>query len=276
MALSPSHQREAVLCCCRVAPESTNQSAPATIILDDMRAENTQEGTLECDYLCIGAGAACMSFVDTMLTSTKSATFIIVDKHAHPGGHWNIAYPFVKLHQPAGFYGVESEPLGNIDPKTGYEMLDPTDLSSKQEMLAYYARVMDKFIATGRVKFFPSVVYDVSKRCFVDKDDRLQAVKFEKLVTPESNVVVPAMRPPPFPIASGRSACAVVKPVNEILDEAHANYVVLGCGKTGVDAVYAPATCSPSLSSLKPHTTLTWHTPSRVCLAQTPAARAWR
>ena len=201
---------------------------------------NTEEGALNCDYLCIGAGNACMAFVDTMLTYTKTATFIIVDKHAQPGGQWNVAYPFATLRQPAACYGVNSEPMGKID-KAGYEVLDPIERSSKTELLAYYARVMNTFLATGRVRFFASVTYDFSDSCwvpcFVDQDGHRQVVNFGKLVTPESDVVVPAMRPPSFPVASGLPIGVVFKPVNALLDEVHTNYVVLGCGWTAIDAV---------------------------------------
>ena len=69
--------------------------------------------SLDCDYLIIGAGASGMSFLDELFHST-SFTFIIVDKHAKPGGHWNDAYEFVTLHQPAQYYGVKSKQLGNI------------------------------------------------------------------------------------------------------------------------------------------------------------------
>ena len=65
---------------------------------------------LETDYLIIGAGAMGMAFADTLLSETQ-ARMIIVDRHAHPGGHWNMAYPFVRLHQPASFYGVPSREL---------------------------------------------------------------------------------------------------------------------------------------------------------------------
>ena len=44
--------------------------------------------------------------------NNKNTEFIIVDKHAKPGGHWNNAYQFVKLHQPAQYYGVNSKNLG--------------------------------------------------------------------------------------------------------------------------------------------------------------------
>ena len=67
---------------------------------------------IEADYLVIGTGAVGMTFVDTMLDETD-ATFIMVDRHHMPGGHWNDAYPFVRLHQPSSFYGVASTNLGS-------------------------------------------------------------------------------------------------------------------------------------------------------------------
>ena len=48
-----------------------------------------------------------MAFADTILTETD-AEIIMVDLHHKPGGHWNVAYPFVTLHQPSAFYGVSS------------------------------------------------------------------------------------------------------------------------------------------------------------------------
>jgi len=63
--------------------------------------------TLSADYLIIGSGAVGMAFADTLLTETE-ASLIIVDSFAKPGGHWNVAYPFVRLHQPSKFYGVSS------------------------------------------------------------------------------------------------------------------------------------------------------------------------
>ena len=56
---------------------------------------------IETDYLVIGAGAIGMAFVDTLLTDSE-AQVVMVDRHHRPGGHWNEAYPFVRLHQPAG------------------------------------------------------------------------------------------------------------------------------------------------------------------------------
>ena len=66
----------------------------------------------ETDYFVIGAGAAAMAFADELLT-TSDARILMVDRRDKPGGHWNDAYPFVRLHQPSAFYGVNSRELGN-------------------------------------------------------------------------------------------------------------------------------------------------------------------
>jgi cation diffusion facilitator CzcD-associated flavoprotein CzcO len=39
------------------------------------------------------------------------ADVIMVDRRHAPGGHWLEAYPFVRLHQPSAYYGVNSLPL---------------------------------------------------------------------------------------------------------------------------------------------------------------------
>lgn len=46
---------------------------------------------LSADYLVVGAGLHSLAFVDELLAQDPSATFIIVDEHAAPGGHWNDA-----------------------------------------------------------------------------------------------------------------------------------------------------------------------------------------
>ena len=66
---------------------------------------------IDVDYLIIGAGAVGMAFADTLLSETD-ATIALIDRRHRPGGHWNDAYPFVRLHQPSGFYGVSSRTLG--------------------------------------------------------------------------------------------------------------------------------------------------------------------
>ena len=67
---------------------------------------------LTTDYLIIGSGAVGMTFADQLLTDTN-ANIVLVDRHHMPGGHWNDAYSFVRLHQPSAFYGVGSRQLGS-------------------------------------------------------------------------------------------------------------------------------------------------------------------
>ena len=67
---------------------------------------------LACDYLVIGGGASAMAFVDTLLDESD-ASVVMVDERHRPGGHWNDAYPFVRLHQPSQWYGVASRELGD-------------------------------------------------------------------------------------------------------------------------------------------------------------------
>ena len=66
---------------------------------------------VKADYLIVGSGAMGMAFADVILTESD-ATLVMVDRHDKPGGHWNDAYPFVRLHTPSAFYGVSSRPLG--------------------------------------------------------------------------------------------------------------------------------------------------------------------
>ena len=99
---------------------------------------------LETDYLVIGAGALSLAFVDELIQKSKDINVVIVEKRAKPGGHWNDAYQFVKLHQPAAWYGVNSKPLGTGGP----------DLVSKSQILAYYELVVEELVSTGRANFF--------------------------------------------------------------------------------------------------------------------------
>ena len=110
------------------------------------------EPPITCDYLVVGAGIAGLSFVDTILSENTTATLIIVDRNSRPGGHWTKAYPFVRLHQPSCFYGVNSVPLGE-------RSFDIRDRATGREVLEYCERVRDAFVATGRVTFFFDAEY---------------------------------------------------------------------------------------------------------------------
>ncbi|HSQ66522.1 MAG TPA: NAD(P)-binding protein, partial [Polyangiaceae bacterium] len=100
-------------------------------------------GELETDYLVVGAGAAGMAFTDALL-SHSDATVTIVDRGHAPGGHWLDAYPYVRLHQPSAFYGVDSVPLGQDAIDTTGTNASFYELAGADELRAYYERVMHR------------------------------------------------------------------------------------------------------------------------------------
>ena len=97
---------------------------------------------------------------DTLLDETK-ADMVIVDRHAKPGGHWNVAYPFVRLHQPSSFFGVASRELSRFEKdKVGLNK-GLYDLASGAEVSSYFDDVMQQTLTTagGRVRYFPMSDY---------------------------------------------------------------------------------------------------------------------
>ncbi len=111
--------------------------------------------TLGADYVLIGSGAAGMAFADVIVRHTN-ATLILVDRHPKPGGHWNDAYSFVRLHLPSHYYGVDSTPLEIDRPFRGGVNDGLLHMASREEVLIYYERVMtDVLLASGRVHYLP-------------------------------------------------------------------------------------------------------------------------
>jgi hypothetical protein len=191
---------------------------------------------IETDYLVIGAGAIGMAFVDTLLTDTD-AQIVMVDRHHRPGGHWNEAYPFVRLHQPAAYYGVNSRELGlgTKDP-VGLNA-GMYGLSSGAELLAYFDQVMQqRFLPSGRVRFLPmsQVVGAYEVESLVTGVRQPVKVRRKVVDGTHSRMQVPATTPPRYALAPG-VRCV---PVNELarLAQPQAGYVVVGAGKTGMDA----------------------------------------
>jgi len=119
---------------------------------------------IEADYLIIGAGTVGMAFADTLLNETKS-TVAIVDRQHGPGGHWNDAYPFVRLHQPSSYYGVNSRELGSGRIDSHGMNRGFYELATGAEVVSYFQAVMrERFLPSGRVQYFPYVQLR-SRRC---------------------------------------------------------------------------------------------------------------
>ena len=116
--------------------------------------------TITADYLVVGAGAMGMAFTDVLI-SESDATVAIVDRYHQPGGHWYVAYPYVRLHQPSAFYGVNSKPLGeNKIDQVGFNK-GLYELASAQEVVSYFEQVMrEQFLPSGRVRYFPMSNYE--------------------------------------------------------------------------------------------------------------------
>lgn len=189
--------------------------------------------TLEADYLVVGAGAMGLAFTDT-LVHESDATVVVVDRNDQPGGHWTTAYPFVRLHQPSAYYGVNSRGLGSdtVDQfglNAGYY-----ELASGAEVCAYFDAVMTQhLLPTGRVTYLPMSEYlgDGRVRTFGGEDIEVVA---PRLVTTRVEVVVPSMRRPSYAIADGVD----VVPPNSLprMREPRDRYVVVGAGKTAMDS----------------------------------------
>lgn len=191
----------------------------------------------ETDYLIIGAGASGLSFADTLLDETD-AHITLVDRRHKAGGHWNDAYPFVRLHQPSSYYGVSSLPLGrgSIDKEglnKGYE-----ELASGQEVAAYFHSVMrDRLLQSGRVRFLPmsehlgnGEVRQLISKKITQIDVRHRLVDARLL---ENGIPLTHQRR--FHVADG-VACL---PPNSLPQQAHLHdqFTVLGAGKTAMDSV---------------------------------------
>jgi len=194
---------------------------------------------IETDYLVVGAGATGMAFADALVAATD-ADVVLVDRRHRPGGHWLDAYPFVRLHQPSAYYGVNSRVLGQdrIDgrgPNAGFY-----ERATAAEIVDYFNRVLeDDLLASGRVRFFGMCEY-----CGADSDGH----RFVSLLTGTSTLVrvrrrivdatyvessIPSRHTPGFVI----DPSVRVLPPNDLvdLDEPASGFTIIGAGKTAMD-----------------------------------------
>ncbi|MFT7583598.1 MAG: hypothetical protein ACI9EW_000012 [Cellvibrionaceae bacterium] len=210
---------------------------------------------IEADYLVIGTGAVSMTFVDTMLDETN-ANFIMVDRHHLPGGHWNDAYSFVRLHQPSAFYGVASTELGSnrideVGSNKGFY-----DLASGAEISAYFGKLMsERFLPSGRVQYFPMCNYDGDGKfhSLLSNQNYAVAVGNKTVDGTFYNTTVPSMHTRKFAVEDD----VVCVAPNDLprLAAGHKHFTVLGGGKTAMD------TCVWLLDNGADPDTITWVCP---------------
>ncbi len=189
---------------------------------------------IEADYLVIGAGAMGMAFVDTVITESD-ATVVIVDRNDQPGGHWLTAYPFVRLHQPSAYYGVNSRPLGNDTIDANGLNAGFFELAGSAEICSYFDAVMrQQLLPSGRVSYFPMSEYLGDGRIRTLPGDEVE-VHVRKAVVDATylGVVVPSMRPPAYDVAPGVDC---IPPNGLPKQAARDRYVIVGAGKTAFDS----------------------------------------
>ena len=191
---------------------------------------------LQTEYLVVGAGALGLGFVDTLIQHS-AADVVVIDRGHRPGGHWLDSYPFVQLHQPSMNYGVNSTPLGKDRIESEGRDKGFYERATGTEILGYYDQIMrDRLLASGRVRYFPMCDYLGGRRF------RSKLTGVETSVSVSRSVVdatylasrVPATDPPPFEV-SGGATCIPIGALTRIT-EAPAGYVIIGAGKTAMDA----------------------------------------
>jgi hypothetical protein len=194
---------------------------------------------IKTDYLVIGAGASGLAFVDA-LVAEADVEVTLIDRQRASGGHWLHAYPFVRLHSPSAYYGVNSLALGEdridqVGENAGYY-----ERATGEEVCDYFAEVASLLTQTGQVRMLTEHehlgrgadgerVRDLSTGALLDVTVRRKLVDARYL-----EASVPATHTPPFDVAPG----ARVVPVNDLPAAAQSasSYTVLGSGKTAVDA----------------------------------------
>jgi hypothetical protein len=191
---------------------------------------------IETDYLVVGAGATGLAFADT-LVEESDVEVTMIDRRDAPGGHWVDAYPFVRLHTPSAYYGVNSLPLGDDRIDDAGENAGYYERATGSEVMQHFAEAAARLERTGRVRILNRHEYlgdggqvrDIGSGALHDVEVRRKVVDARYL-----EASVPATHTVPFAVASGARFVSV-KDLPAAAGSAH-SFTVLGAGKTGVDA----------------------------------------
>jgi hypothetical protein len=194
---------------------------------------------MAADYLVVGAGASGLAFTDTLVAET-GAEVVVVDRRSAPGGHWLDAYPFVRLHTPSAYYGVNSLPLGADRVDEDGENAGFYERATGEEVRAHLAEAAQRLAETGRVRFLTGHEHVGSGadgeqvRDLADGTVRDIAVRRRVVDARYLEASVPATHTPSFSVAP----TVRFVPVGHLPQAAGSamSYTVLGSGKTAVDA----------------------------------------
>jgi hypothetical protein len=193
--------------------------------------------TLETDYLIKGCGASSMGFIDVLLKATD-ASITVVDRGAAPGGHWNFTYPFVRLHQPSDAYGIASRDFGDdaldVDGTNAGMRRLPTGL----QVADHYHRAMAEiYLPSGRVTWFPMSELTDDGDIVSLVSGRRRSVRIHRKLVDGTHLetLIPLVHRRGFDVAADVDCV----PPNDLprFARGHDRFVVIGGGKTGLDAV---------------------------------------
>ena len=84
------------------------------------------------DYVIVGGGMTACGIVAELLDFRPDSNILILDNQKQLGGHWNFAYPYVKLHNFTSYYTLY-----------GYKM--PEYIRSKEKHRADLTEIMEYF-----------------------------------------------------------------------------------------------------------------------------------
>jgi glycine/D-amino acid oxidase-like deaminating enzyme len=165
---------------------------------------------IDADYLVIGAGATGMAFADALIADSD-ASVVLADRRHAPGGHWNNAYPFVRLHQPSTFYGVNSLSLD-------HDRIDRSGLNAGfyeqaggPAICDYFQRALDGMLSSGQVDWRGGHEYvgrdDGGHRLWSRITGQETAIRARKVVDATYlNTEVPARHEPGFEVDRPRAS----------------------------------------------------------------------
>ena len=211
---------------------------------------------IETDYLVVGAGVSGMAFVDSLLTESD-AEVVVVDRRHRPGGHWVDAYPFVRLHGPSAYYGVNSRVLGNDRIDTSGPNAGFYERATGPEICAYFDRVLNEdLVPSGRLSFFGMCEYrgaDSEGHHLVSLLTGAEmTVKVRQKLVDATYVesTIPSRHTPTFAVEPG----VRVIPPNDLVElhDGVTGFTVIGAGKTAMD------TCSWLLDTGVDAGTIRW------------------
>jgi hypothetical protein len=191
------------------------------------------------DYLVVGAGASGLAFTDALVAETE-ADVTVIDRRPATGGHWLDAYPFVRLHTPSAYYGVNSLPLGEDRIDDAGENAGFYERATGEEVREHFGEAVAPLTRPGRVRILTEHEH-VGREADGERIRDLATGALHQIAVRRKVVdaryleaSVPATHTPSFEI----SPAARVVPVNDlpVAAASMSSYTLLGSGKTAVDA----------------------------------------